>query len=369
MARFLLDDVPVSMPSFGIVKHGCVDMADSNIVVLRPAEAGSKGGRKRAERLAPEERSRIAREGALARWSAPGLVPRVLCGSPDRPLRIADIEIPCYVLEDERRVVVQSGMISALGMTKGGSSHRGGTRLAKFVSSQTLGPFASQELIAGTQQPILFRTPSGAIALGFEATILADICDMVLAARKAERLQKQQEHIAERAEILLRAFARVGIVALVDEATGFQEIRARDDLHKILEAYIAKELLPWTKRFPDEFFREMFRVWGWPWPPADLAYRGPQGPRYAGKLVRQLVYEKLPPGVLDRLDEINPPDEKWQRRNRFPQGLTQSIGQPHLDKLVAQITMLFRLSDDPDSFWRQHRRAFPKRGDQIELLP
>jgi hypothetical protein len=39
---------------------------------------------------------------------------------------------------------------------------------------------------------------------------------------------------------LLRGFARVGIIALVDEATGFQRDRTKDALSKILEAYIAK---------------------------------------------------------------------------------------------------------------------------------
>jgi hypothetical protein len=321
---------------------------------------------RRAERLSPEERRRIAQEGAAARWATDDPLPRVICGSPDRPLRIADIEIPCYVLEDETRVLSQRGVVGGLGM-KYGTRLGGADRLTNFLSGKSISENVSNDLMVLIGSPIKFRG-SGGITFGYPATILGDICEAVLAARRAGRLQKQQEHIADRAEILVRGFARVGIIALVDEATGFQEIRARDDLNRILEAYIAKELLPWTKRFPDEFFKEMFRVWGWPWPPTATGYRGPLGPRYAGKLVRQLIYENLPAGILPKLDEISPPDDKWQRRSRLSQGLTESIGQPHLDKLVAQITMLFRLSDDPDNFWRQHRRAFPKRGDQIELL-
>jgi hypothetical protein len=54
--------------------------------------------------------------------------------------------------------------------------------------------------------------------------------------------RKQQEHIAKQAEILVRGFAGVGIIALVDEATGYQQDRARDALSRILEAFIAKEL-------------------------------------------------------------------------------------------------------------------------------
>lgn len=118
-------------------------------------------------------------------------------------------------------------MIGALGMTKGGSSHKGGTRLAKFVSGERLISFAGKELLERTREPIKFRTPSGNLAFGYEATILADICEAVLAARTAGALQRQQEHIAKQCEILVRGFARVGIIALVDEATGYQDDRSR----------------------------------------------------------------------------------------------------------------------------------------------
>jgi hypothetical protein len=104
--------------------------------------------------------------------------------------------------------------------------------------------------------------PSRAWSGGYPATILADICDVVLAARKAGVLQKQQEHIADQCEILVRGFARVGIIALVDEATGFQRDRAKDALTRILEAFIAKELRPWLRTFPDEFYQELYRLKG-----------------------------------------------------------------------------------------------------------
>jgi P63C domain len=333
------------------------------------AEYGAQGGRRRAEKLTPEERSRIAREGALARWSPDTELPRVLCGSPDRPLRIANIEIPCYVLEDETRVLSQRGVVGGLGM-KYGTRIGGADRLTNFLSGKSIFDNVSSELMALIADPIKFRG-SGGITFGYPATILADICEAVLAARKAGTLQKQQEHIADRAEILVRGFARVGIIALVDEATGFQEIRARDDLHKILEAYIAKELLPWTKRFPNEFHKEMFRVWGWPWPPAVLGYRGPQGPRYASKLTNMLVYDQLPPGVVDALKEKTPPDDRWQRRERLHQHLTAEIGQPHLEKQVAVATNLMKVCDDKDEFIRKFERAFPgtfRKGQQLSFM-
>jgi hypothetical protein len=171
-------------------------------------------------------------------------LPKATHGAPDHPLRIGNLALPCYVLDNGKRVLIQRGMISALGMSKGGNRRRTGDRLARFVTGKRLEPFISKDLAQVIMSPILFKAPNGAIAYGYEATILADMCDSILAARKAGALQDQQLHIAEQCEILVRGFARVGIIALVDEATGYQEVRAKDELHQILKMYVAPELRP-----------------------------------------------------------------------------------------------------------------------------
>jgi hypothetical protein len=111
---------------------------------------------------------------------------------------------------------------------------------------------------------------------------------------------------ALRAEILLRGLQKVAIISLVDEATGYQYQRPKDELRKILEAYISKELLPWTERFPEEFYQEMFRLRNWKFSSLDYTQKGPQGPRYPGKLTKELVYKHLPPGILTELERLNP---------------------------------------------------------------
>ena len=125
----------------------------------------------------------------------------------------------------------------------------------------------------------------------------------------------------------------------------------------------------WTERFPKDFFQEMFRVFGWPWPSRPgVPYQGPQGPRYAGKLIKQVIYGNLPPGVLEELERRNPPDAKWQRKSRMSQIMTSDIGHPHVEKLVAVVTTLFELSDTKEEFWRAYRRKFKKPGgSQIEM--
>jgi hypothetical protein len=222
----------------------------------------SKGGKARAEALPPERRKEIAKAAADKRWRPQDdNLPKVLCGSSERPLRIGDIEIPCYVIEGETRVLSQRGVVGSLGM-KYGSRAGGADRLTGFLRGKSISGNVSNDLMVLITNPIKFRG-SGGITFGYPATILADICDAVLAARKAGTLQKQQEHIADRAEILVRGFARVGIIALVDEATGYQYIRARNALEQIIYKWLVKELRPWKKYFPNEYYKRIHELNGW----------------------------------------------------------------------------------------------------------
>jgi hypothetical protein len=319
------------------------------------SESQKKGGIGRAKALSPVARSAIASAGAQARWAKADptreQLPRAICGSKERPLEIGNIAIPAYVLEDERRVLTVSGMSDGLSMARGGSEVPGLNRFELFIARDRLRPFVSKELRAQISNPIVFLTPTGSKAYGYDAEILVELCEAVLSARAEGVLQKQQEAIAHRAEILMRGLARVGIVALVDEATGYQEIRDRKALRRILEAYISKEWLPWTKRFPLEFYEEIYRLLGWNLDPASKSKPG-----YVGKLTNALVYDRLPKGVAEAQNPIDPSTKR--RRFKHHQFLTEDIGNPHLEKHVSKVIGLMQASDNWREFKRLFRRVF-----------
>lgn len=194
--------------------------------------------------------------------------------------------------------------------------------------------------------------------------MLTDLCDAVLNMRAAGVPQKQQQRIAQRCELLMRALARVGLIALIDEATGFQELRERDALHRILAAYISKELLPWSLRFPVEFYREMFRLMNWDFDPSSTKKLG-----FVGTLTNQLVYEKLPPGVLISLRKRNPVlVETRRRRHKHHQFLSEDIGNPNLEKKIVQVIALMRASPDRSTFKKIFSRAFPPGQRELDFM-
>lgn len=94
--------------------------------------------------------------------------------------------------------------MTALDMSQGTAGRGGGDRLAKFAATKSISPFVSNDLAEVIKNPIIFQAPSGGKAYGYEATVLADLCDVVLEARKHGALHYQQEHIAERCESLVR---------------------------------------------------------------------------------------------------------------------------------------------------------------------
>jgi hypothetical protein len=324
-----------------------------------------RGGLVRAEKLDADRKTEIAKLGAAARWADDGLPVSLDEGV----LRIGDALLPCAVLDTKQRVLTQSGVMKALGrarQAKGRQYYDGDVNLPAFLTAKNLKPFIPNELYVTSSQ-IEFRRKVGGKAFGYPAELLPKVCRVFIHADNANALTKNQKHIADQARILLDGLADVGIIGLVDEATGYQDKRGKDELQQILAAYVSPSLLPWAERFPVDFFKEMFRVWGWTWPAVHATYKGPLGPRYAGKLIKQLIFENLPPGVLEELEKRNPPNEKWQRRSRMSQLLTDQIGVPHVEKLVANMTMLFRLSDNKREFWKIYQKAFNKQPSQLEF--
>jgi hypothetical protein len=326
----------------------------------------SLGGKARAKKLTKEERSAIATTAAEARWVKSAKdrvhVPKADFGSPDRPLRIGDLEIPCYVLDDGRSVLTQTGMLAALKMGRGTATKGGGDRLANFVGTKSINPFIPEQLRGVITEPIRFKN-KGQFSYGYEATILPELCDAVLSARDAGKLNYQQEHIAKQCDILVRAFAKVGIIALVHEATGYQEIRDREALQEILKRYISEELIAWARTFPMEFYKQVFRLKGWNWNDGRMS-------PIMGSIVNDVVYARLAPGVLEELRKRNPVTEKGYRQHRHFQHLTADIGNPALTRHLYELIGMARpfAFGEWDKYYELVNRTFPKMNTSL-LLP
>jgi hypothetical protein len=315
-----------------------------------PETPQSKGGKLRAERLSPQERVAIAREAANSRWEP---APKAVFGSPDRPIRIGDTKVPCYVLDDGRRVITTAGMTDTLNIARGGSMKKGMSRLELFVSGKLIRSFVSEDLLERVRNPVKFKI-NRVVAYGFDSDTLIDIAEAVIRADGAGVLQRQQSAIAFQCRLITSSLTRIGLIALIDEATGYQYKRESDELQRILEAYVLPEHRPWTTAIPPDFMKELHRVHGW------KHTSNNRGPRYAGTLIRKLIYEKMPSPVLPALDARNPSNEKHRRKYKHHQFLTDKIGLEHFKTQVVSVMTLLRASPDKATFQILLERVFGK---------
>lgn len=321
----------------------------------------SSGGIARKQALSPAKRSEIAKKAAQSRWD--NTISEAVCGSPDSPLRIGDAEIECYVLDDETRVITQASFLEALGRHRRASTPRDvDQRLPPILQGKAIQPFISDE-VAKAARPVTFKLPSGARANGYRADLLAQVCEVYMAAHAAGVLPKNQEHVAIRASILMRGFARTGIVALVDEATGYQAVRKKDALAQILETYVAKEIQAYVKSFPQAFYQEMFRLRGLNYT-TDTVNR----PQYFGHLTNDVVYKRLAPGVLDELKRVQRRDDTGRRKDKLFQRLTANVGYPKLREHLGSVVAIMSLSTDWADFKLKLDRLHP-RLDGEAMLP
>ncbi|HSK76651.1 MAG TPA: P63C domain-containing protein [Thermoanaerobaculia bacterium] len=343
-------------------------------VTEKPDTPQSKGGRGRAERLSREERADIARKAAAARWS-----PRAVTVSDPRrvptaerrgELLIGEISLDCFHLDDGRRVFHKRGIAKALGLKSSG-----GNAFKKMISREGVGSALGEELRAKIDNPIVFNPlaldpGNGAkrtFGHGYEATVLIDICEALIQAQRNNELAPSQAFLAIQAEVIVRSSAKLGIIALIDEATGYISDLRKEEYRKLFQAFVQEELRQWEQEFPDRFFDMIYRLYG-------LKRKNPKSfkhPGFFGKFIRKYVYHPLANSngaILKDLDEKNPVVYVGGgRRHKFFQFLTDEIGLPAFRQHLWQVVGIGNSVPDKTAFERAFRRAFPEPNTQLDL--
>lgn len=344
------------------------------------AELGRLGGEKTAER-GPEYYAEIQAMRKVRAGGRPKLPPQAAY---EGTIKIGEIEIPCAVLIDGTRILNQAGFLRAIGRARSPKAGKGVLstvdNLPFFLQAEALKPFITDELRKSTkplfyfpkrmlaegipQPPFRFPRPE---AVGYNAELLPQVCEVYLKFRdrslkEHKKIPSRYQHIFEACDILMRGLAHVGIIALVDEATGFQAIRDRDALQAILDRFLRKELAAWAKRFPDEFYQELFRLRGWQWKGMKV-----NRPQVVATYTKDLVYERLAAGILQELEERNPKNENGRRKHRHHQWLTEEVGHPALAQHLYAVISFMRAASSWKQFKDMMQKAFPKKGETLFL--
>lgn len=321
-------------------------------------------GQASAKQTEPSQALRRARAsaGARARWEksdpSRALLPKAEFGAKDRPLQIGNILVPCFVLDDARRVLTVGGISNAIGLRRGGPTAVGMSRLQLLASQAGVKPFLALELEAQIHAPIAFLTPTGGKAYGYDAQVLVDLCKGVLEAREAGCLGPEHANIADQCQLVTRGLAPGGITRMIDDTTGYREAHRRGAFQKMLGDYVDRDLLPWTERFPEAFYVEIYRLMNW-------SYLNPGSAKdaeHVAELINILVYDRLPPDLRHELRRQPPAGSETKRRYSIPQLNLPDVGNPHLEQHITRVITLLRISDSwPEfiAFRRKHDARMP----------
>ncbi len=343
----------------------CLDINISKHGLFMTENFRSKGGLKRAEALSSKRRSEIAKKAAESRWSA--------------NLPEADFEgeflidgnvVSCAVLRDERRVITQTTFLKALGRSR---SPKAGTgvlstvdQLPVFLQAKALKSFINKELEVSTK-PIFFRTRSGKKGVGYDATLINKVADVYLAYGEHCLIEKgsvpkRYKKMVFAANAIKNAFAETGVIALIDEATGYQDVRNRMALQEVFEAVLQRELAAWAKRFPDEFYKQIYRLRGWEWRGRHI-----NPPQVVAHYTNDFIYDRIAPGLRQELISRMPKSESGNNKGRLHQLFTDDIGHPLLAQHVHMVTMFMKAANTWDDFKVNLDKVAPKEGDNFQL--
>lgn len=321
----------------------------------------SQGGKARAEKLSPEERKAIASAAATVRWKTP-------IASHSGTIKIGPwTNIQCFnvkINDTQVRMISQISFMDIVGIV--GSGKSGANRIGMVLDNPMMPPKKTEGIISAIQNPVKLITLNKMIVHGYDSILIVEYCKLMMEARRIKALPEWAIGYAEACERVVISLAGVAIAALIDEATGFQRIRERDALAALLDRYLRNEFSAWAKKFPDDFYQELFRLRGWQWKGMKV-----NRPQCVGNDTKDLVYSRLEVGILKELEIKNPwIPEKSRREGYHHSLLTDDFGVPTLAQHLHTLITIMR--GFKDGQWTRFKDfldlTMPKKGDSVQFL-
>lgn len=267
-------------------------------------------------------------------------------------------DIPCYVLNDGQRIFRLSNLTKAL---RGKEHGKFGNYLAPQNIQRHLPP-RLVPLIDETHD----RVPQGVIEFeynnkiekGYNSEDFMDVCIAFIEAGHQSELSEVQKEILINANRYIMACAKVGITALIDEATGYQNLREENALQLKLKFFLSDQLRDWEKTFPDELWKQFGRLTNWQ---GSINSR----PRYWGKLVNELIYECIDEDLSKYLKENKP---LMPSHTKYHQWLNENYGVRALTEHIWQIIGMSRGCENISQLKELASKEFKKNPIQLTLF-
>ena len=261
-------------------------------------------------------------------------------------------------VESPKCVLSQGGATAALGLSGGGS-----TGFKRSLSSVGLNPHLSPDLVQKIENPLPVRYVSARSKvpiLGYEVETFISALEAVVRAYMMERLPSSLNKLAIKANALRDIFARTALDSMIYQESGYWQAREGEKIIQILDNHLLDYARKWSKTFPDEFWKLLIKIKGYP------SYIALDRPAYVGHWVNDIVYARLAPKIKEELTKLNPRvPETGSRQHKHHQFLTEDEGIPALKDHIISVMTLMKAAQNETDFNRMLDRAMPKWGKSI----
>lgn len=244
--------------------------------------------------------------------------------------------VDCHVLADKRRVITQRGVVLALTTGPDGGGRKSGN-LAPYLER-----IPEKYSAARVGAEIAFLAPSGNVAHGITAEQFYEILVAYSeAADLGEISHPGQLRIAANCNRLVRACGKVGIVALVDEASGYQAERETGELQGLVAKYLRETPGDWTMLWDREVVQRLCDLYG-------IERRGNLFPAFVCNVIGRLYRLILPAEVYAAIRDRNGTGE--ERQGKLHQFFKSSLWRfVHND--IPFVAYMARASRTRREFW------------------
>lgn len=271
--------------------------------------------------------------------------------------------IDCVNAQRDKRIVRLVSFESFLQIV--GISPRSPTAfnsLARFLTSPNVRTKRSESIVEKLRNGYIVKD-EGRDLIFIDYRILTEFCRLMSWLRNSDMLNALRLEYAKNCERFMLGLADVGLAAMIDEATGYDKVKKRNEYQDLFKAFIREEHGDWVKEFPDDFFNHLYRVY-------HCERKGRNHPQFFAHVITKYIYWPLADSqgaILEKLKEKDPIVQKSGRRYRLHQFLSEVIGKPALRMHIGSITTLLALSSDKGGFKRLFKKRYPKAGDQMEF--
>ncbi|WP_196756293.1 P63C domain-containing protein [Gluconobacter oxydans] len=275
--------------------------------------------------------------------------------------------VEAYVLDEidgqkqdrPRCVLSKRASAAALGLKS-----EGGSAFLRTFSRKGVGSAIDENLRFKIENPIVFKyldPGSELLVHGYETSTFIEVLQALMKARRTGDLAPSQYFLAENAEMLLVALANTTLDTLVYQETGYWTVVEGQKISDILDKYLVDQARKWAKTFPDDFWFKLIKTKGYP------SYLALKRPSFVGHWVNDLVYDRLAPGIREKLNKLNPRTDSGRRKKMHHQFTSEAHGLPELREHLVKVMAYMDVASSDQQFMRMMNKALPKFNTTYEM--